>query len=334
MVSDIPAPVQVKEDPQKSKEVQFRKAKLFSKSLPPVRIPNCEVITVVEEKPASKRDSQSSPHVSANSPSSYATQTQSQPQPQHRHLTTSALTPPSSTVASRTLQDRPSVLRIAPPSRQPVTVYHSADSSTSSNGEDACVADVYDDRNNNGGTGSRKYDSLITMPAMAQNVISSDLIKQECIKQETMDLEDFEQLQSHFPNTISSTPDHAAVERTGVVRRVDSISNKLDENDERTSAGVVVRRGAIKRHFNFEEPVPVKRNASNLYLTPPNQNVNSVSPSSYQTSFSHNIAPYSLDSATATSNDLDQVPPHMDHFTQIHTIDECDTAARFDHIGK
>ncbi|XP_065217591.1 aryl hydrocarbon receptor nuclear translocator-like isoform X2 [Planococcus citri] len=68
MVTNIPPPTEVKEDPEKCRETQFAKVKYISKTLPPPTIPTGKVITVLEEKTASASTS-ASPTSPAAAPS-------------------------------------------------------------------------------------------------------------------------------------------------------------------------------------------------------------------------------------------------------------------------
>lgn len=325
LIQNIPPLVQIKEDPQKSKETLFAKAKFISKTfLPPSCIPGNKVVTVVEDRSCLQRDSVSPLTSTAASPSTHSTQPRS---------ASPAMAPSSPSLPSRTLQNRPSVLRIAP-SRQSVAAYNSVVDSchitSTSSGDNEAVAEGKTFNDNVGGHKFRTY----AKGSRTTNVVKSDFIKQECIKQETVDLDEFDELNTQL------------VARAGVVRRIDSVPNECVDESDRT--GVVIRRSAIKRHFDYDgssfaSTVPNKKNSPNIDLTPcadhlkthqntlHANNLTQLSPH-HQTSYNRNLC-FSI-----LNTDANSVPEtavsQLHQFTQLSVVEECDHGVQLVGIGR
>lgn len=302
------------EDPEKSKNMNFVKAKLISKTLPPVSSANFgSVITMVDEK--SGKTIATSPQPTMMSPQSHSTTTSLTSNPS----TPVSLTPTSPPViSSQAAQNRPSVLRIAPSlaSRRPVTIYNGVENcvsttTTSGNESDRDLGTEYD-------SGSRDVADQSMEDLFSDSKLS---IKQK--------------LPSDFDSVDLTSLKPENTERAGVVHCVIRLPlyNKCDDS--------VTRRLTTKRHSNFEETtfssVPIKKSVvSPADVTTNGQELpfRELNASSLQQqSYSHNLSSYpTLSNGSIHLND--QLTSSLDDFTHIPTIEECDRAVQIDDIGK
>nr|BAU79435.1 methoprene tolerant [Planococcus kraunhiae] len=226
MVTNIPPPIEVKEDPEQCRETQFAKVKYISKTLPPPTIPTGKVITVMDEKTASptspapstssKRDRLSPLPVSTSaaygttatnsasmgspSPSPSPSPSSSSSQCQHAVVSPSsmaALSPCGAALSRTSFQNRPSVLRIAP-ARQAV---NSVSATVADNYAISSTSNFDGDKATNDDAGRKYSASFCGSPAAAavagtgsvrRGSTNCDFIKQECaIKQEAVDVDNY-----------------------------------------------------------------------------------------------------------------------------------------------
>lgn len=287
----------VRDDPQKSGETPYVKAKLMSKVLPPLDIQMKDVKIVTSElspQPLNSVSSLASPQSSSTSSTSGM-----------------AMSPP---IPSRTPQNRPSVLRIAPSLASRITIYNDDENvmiSSTSN-----ISDSEKESND-----SRKYDYYNESTKQVD-------VKQEFIKQEIPEDENFERI---------STP---TKEQIGVVRCTNNTASSLP-NSERI--GVVIQRNATKRHYDFDEKsysaVPTKKIVSSVVprtqeqLQFPQRQLNGISSlSPPQQSFNHHLSfPVVTDVRKGEIND--SLSSSIDVFTHLPIIDQCDQTTQLVDIG-
>ncbi len=305
----------IHEDPQKAELTPYQKAKLMSKYLPPAD-KQIKDICLLPADLDKKGDKSPQPPPSTSSIAS--------PQSCTSVSSGAALSPP---IPSRTLQNRPSVLRIGPSlaSREPITIYNDGDNCAISSTTNASGIFEVDTKPSlvSGQIGD------CSPPSFGQIVETKPNLPTDFIKQETPEDENFER--------ISTTP--SSNERgPGVVRSVENstVTGHSPASNERM--GVVVRRSPSKRQYDYDEtfsPVPIKKSLSS---PPPNQQ---YCQSQSRLSDNGSSSPFPFGKHLSYPLDIeDHVDVHnhltspIDDFGSLTPIDQCNQMTQFVDVGK